>query len=155
MTQLDPIPTGTPGRGRFKHGYCFRGRIRREYASYHQMIRRCYEPKHNRFHRYGGRGITVCDRWRYSFQNFIADMGQCPVGLSLERVDKDGNYEPGNCKWATRIEQANNRHTNRLISYNGKMQSLAMICRECGVRYGRIVQRLKRGWSIEKSLLIP
>ena len=79
------------------------------------MKMRCLNPKDKHFEDYGGRGITVCDRWQDSFTDFLADMGERPEGLEIERIDNDGNYEPGNCKWATRSEQNSNRRTKALI----------------------------------------
>ena len=81
----------------------------RTYRIWRDMINRCHYENYPERHLYGGRGITVCDRWRYSFENFLADMGVCPDGLSIDRKDSNGNYEPTNCKWSTSKEQANNR----------------------------------------------
>lgn len=75
------------------------------------MMQRCYNPKSYFYYRYGGRGISVCDRW-HDFDNFIADMGNRPSGLSLDRINNDGNYEPSNCRWATKEQQASNKHHN-------------------------------------------
>lgn len=91
-----------------KHGHALSG----TYVSWERMIARCTYPKNNRFHRYGGRGISVCGRWR-KFENFLADMGDRPPGLSIDRRNNDGNYEPSNCKWSTPKEQAANRCTAR------------------------------------------
>lgn len=84
----------------------------RTYRSWESMKRRCLNPNERAFPNYGGRGITVCERWLASFENFFADMGECPPGLTLDRRNNDGNYEPGNCRWATYSEQARNRRSH-------------------------------------------
>jgi hypothetical protein len=84
------------------------------------MIDRCYSPVNSRYADYGGRGIYVCGRWRDSFWAFVADMGPCPPGMSLDRIDNDGPYAPWNCRWATTVEQNNNRRPRRLPETCGK-----------------------------------
>lgn len=106
---------GSAGRGRAQsHGHHVGGRPSRTYHSWLAMKKRCHYPAHPAFPIYGGRGVTVCSRWRDSFEHFLADMGERPDGRTLDRIDPYGNYEPGNCRWATPVEQrANQRQISR------------------------------------------
>lgn len=92
------------------HGFRASGRTHPSYPSWANMLQRCTNPNDPAYRHYGGRGITVCERWQ-SFENFLADMGERPEGLTLDRTDNEGNYEPGNCKWATRAQQSANRRS--------------------------------------------
>ena len=100
-------------RARATHGHTRNSVMSRTYQSWRAMIARCTKPNAAHFDDYGGRGIRVCERW-FSFADFLADMGERPAGTSIERRDNDGNYEPGNCDWATATEQARNRRNSRL-----------------------------------------
>lgn len=116
-----------------KHGYAG---SRGLYAVWLSMRSRCNNPQSASYKNYGGRGITVCKRWE-SFENFRLDMGERPKGLSIERIDNNGNYEPGNCKWATRREQANNNRNNILVEWRGVKYSAADFCRKHHFPYDR------------------
>jgi hypothetical protein len=122
------------------------------YHSWNAMRARCERPTNNRFADYGARGIAVCERWRSSFSNFLADMGVCPPGMSIERMDNDGNYEPGNCRWATDMEQANNSRHNHILEHAGRSQSCTAWARELGINVKAIYARLRRGDSVERAL---
>ncbi len=122
------------------------------------MVSRCTQPSYPSFEQYRSRGITVCERWR-TFENFLADMGERPsASHSLDRIDNDGNYEPSNCRWATKQEQANNRATNVLVHYRGRDFTLAELARETGVSIEIIRCRLRRSkkqWTVEGALSLP
>lgn len=115
---------------------------------------RCYNPKDIRYPNYGGRGITVCERW-HTLENFLADMGKRPPGLTLDRLDNDGNYELSNCEWRTNRDQANNKRNNKLLTLHGKTQTRAQWSRKLGIAAGTIGQRLASGWSVERALTTP
>ena len=126
------------------------------HGSWRAMKARCGYEKDLSFHRYGGRGITVCDDWvgEHGFENFLRDMGERPEGFSLERIDMNKGYCKENCKWATPIEQANNTRRNHLITFNGETRTMVEWERFLG--FGRIIgRRLDLGWSIERSLTTP
>ncbi|WP_257541053.1 hypothetical protein [Sphingobium sp. CFD-1] len=132
------VSGGKPKHGAWSHPL---------YGRWNQMQQRCFNPSHQDYHDYGGRGITVCDRWRgdHGVLNFIADMGDCPDGMTLDRRDVDGNYEPGNCRWATVVEQNRNRRSNRHILYNGTRMTIAEAAERSGVDSRAIWRGLRRG----------
>jgi hypothetical protein len=118
------------------------------------MMQRCTKPSHHAFHRYGGRGIQVCDRWG-SFESFLEDMGPRPsLDHSIDRIDNDGDYEPSNCRWATRKEQANNTASNVVIEFNGARKTLGQWAKELGISGTGLRARLKK-WPIAKALTTP
>lgn len=124
-----------------------------EYNIWVTMRQRCNNPKDQVYHRYGARGIKVCDRWS-SFKLFLADMGPRPSkDHSLDRYpDMKGNYEPNNCRWATSTEQANNRSTNRHIELNGRRVTIMQAERITGVHHHTIIYRLNAGKSPEEAV---
>lgn len=113
---------------------------------------RCFCKTHKSYPWYGGRGIKMCERWATSFENFCADMGERPIGVEIDRIDNDGDYEPGNCRWVDKTTQQRNRRGNRIVLHAGKIQCLAAWEEELGLSRGAISHRLKAGWSIEKAL---
>jgi hypothetical protein len=127
-----------------------------EYHIWGGMKERCYYSRAECFENYGGRGIRVCDRWRNSFHAFYEDMGPRPSKMhSLDRIDNDGDYAPGNVRWATSATQASNRRGLRLLEFNGKKQTAAQWAPEVGLAQNAILGRIKRGWSVERSLTEP
>jgi len=127
-----------------------------EYRTWVLMRRRCLDPKCHSFEKYGGRGILVCAEWRDSFPSFLRDMGRKPTAAhSLDRIDNNGNYEPGNCRWATMREQTNNRRVTRFVTAYGQTKALTDWVREVGICRETIIDRLERGWSVERALSTP
>ena len=115
------------------------------------MRSRCLTKTNTEFHNYGGRGIGICARWS-DFAVFLADMGARPVGLTLERVDVNGNYEPGNCRWATRLEQMCNQRRNRMLTMNGQTKPLKIWCRQYGIDRTKVDYRLSVGMPLIEAL---
>jgi len=134
------------------HGHRKHGLTTFVYRCWAHMMQRCYNPNNSQYNNYGGRGIKVCERWLHSFENFYEDMGNCPTGMTLDRKDNDGDYEPENCRWATWEEQENNRRNNHWVEYRGERKTIAQWERYLGVNKGTIRSRLHRGCSIERSL---
>lgn len=135
-----------------------------EYACWVTMRQRCSNPRNPVWHHYGGRGITVCERWQHSFENFLADMGQKPKesffgrgrsAYSLDRIDNDGPYAPENCRWATYAMQENNRRYNQTITFQGVTKTRAEWEQHLGYPPELIKQRLKLGWSVERIMTTP
>ena len=118
------------------------------------MIQRCTDPGHKSYKDYGGRGIKVCERW-LTFENFYADMGDPPDGLSIDRKNVNGNYEPGNCRWATPEEQASNRRDSFKIKAFGQEMTVAAWARATGLGKATIVYRMARGMKPEDVLATP
>jgi len=119
------------------------------------MKDRCSNAKNNMFEHYGGRGITVCDRWNNSFSAFYEDMGDPPRKHSLDRIDNDGPYAPENCRWANKRQQANNTRANRRITFNGTTKTLTQWARYTGINRATIATRLDSGWPVSKALTEP
>jgi hypothetical protein len=132
------------------------GNFRRSYRKWTSMHRRCEDRAHPAFYRYGLRGISVCDRWsgHHGYENFVADMGEPPPGLTLDRINNDGNYEPGNCRWATWKEQAANRKKRTASAPNP--DTLYGRARLAGLPGPQVYSRVHRlGWTEARALSTP
>lgn len=140
---------------RVKHGHSLRKTKSPEYSSWIGIISRCTNPKIRNWENYGGRGITVCERWR-KFENFLADMGNRPKGMSIDRIDNNGNYEPGNCRWATQQQQSSNTRRNKAFVVNGMSGNMAELSRYYGLKFMTVWDRIyRRNWPPEKAFLTP
>lgn len=122
-----------------------------EYTVWHGMIQRCTNPRNPSYPRYGGRGISVSERW-LSFVHFLEDMGPRPSGHSIDRVDNDGPYSLQNCVWAVDKQQQRNKRSNRTLTFRGKSQTIAAWAEELSIPYDTIYARLRRGWDDERAL---
>lgn len=134
-----------------RHGYSSSS----TYRSWTAMLNRCNNKNNESIYSfYGGRGITVCERW-HSFENFLADMGERPKGLSIDRIDTNGNYEPENCRWATSLEQMSNRRTTRRIEYLSQMVTARELHNLTGLPFNVLSWRIHENWPIDKILSTP
>jgi hypothetical protein len=139
-----------------KHGFAPAGKLKTEYNTYRGMILRCTNPNAPSYRNYGGRGITVCDRWRESFTLFLEDMGLKPEkNYQLDRIDNDKGYSPDNCRWTTPTKNSNNRRNNVIIKCGGESKTLTEWANLVGVSRSTIDSRIKRGWSPERAVCEP
>lgn len=137
------------------HGCGGRRTKTKEFGVWLAMRQRCADPNAINYERYGARGIVVCDRWKTNFLAFLEDMGKCPDGYTLERINNAGNYEPSNCKWATDFEQRTNRRDNRYVTFNGITLAAVAWDIKCGFPKGTVRTRLFHKWPIEKIINQP
>ncbi len=136
------------------HGNARIGKHTRTYRIWNAMWTRCTNPHQKHWKHYGGRGITVCERWK-SFENFYSDMGECPPKLTIERRNTNGNYEPSNCSWQSYKSQARNKRSNKMITVHGVTACMAEHCERYGIDRRVVEHRLARSWSIEKAFTFP
>ncbi len=115
------------------------------------MKNRCKNKSHSAYKNYGGRGIKVCFRW-LKYDNFLKDMGFVKDNLTIDRINNDKDYEPGNCRWVSQMDQMNNMRRNRHINHNGQILTLAQWGRKIGIKSNTIFRRLERHWSLERAL---
>lgn len=153
--------SGTLKRGNSKSCGCNRGERHGKsgtlyYAVWVGMIARCERSETDSFQMYGGRGISVCPRWKHSFLKFQKDMGPRPKGMSIDRIDTNGNYEPKNCRWATPKQQSRNTRRNVVLSVNGESMCISEWEQKMNLPRTTIWQRIRKlGWTPEKAVTTP
>ena len=135
-----------------KHGAAVDGKITKEYRAWSAAKNRCTNPSNNRYASYGARGIRMCDEWTNDFGAFFRDMGPCPLGYSLDRIDVDGYYEPKNCRWASDAQQHNNRRDSRYVEIDGQKLTITQASKKVGLPKALVFTRLYRGWPVERAL---
>lgn len=135
-----------------KHGHAEKDERSPEYQSWKAMKARCNNPNNSKYPKYGGRGIKVCKKWQKSFAQFFKDMGKRPEGHTLHRIKNEGNYEPSNCKWATRKEQNTNTSRNTILTFGDKSMRVGEWEKHLGLSQSVIATRLRRGWTIQQAL---
>lgn len=142
------------GLAKKTHGHSVGGKMSKTYSTWCDMHARCRNPNEDSYRWYGGKGISVCDRWN-DFSLFLEDMGEKPFGMSIDRIDSKKNYDPSNCRWATFKDQANNTSRNRVLVYQGRSMNLGQWAVETGLSRHTIATRIQRGWSIDRALGTP
>lgn len=141
---------------RRKHGHATQNNHSKTYKAWASVISRCENPNNKAYCNYGGRGIKVCDRWKKSFENFLADMGESPsTNHSIDRINVNGDYEPENCRWIPIAEQSRNQRRNVFLTYQGQTMLLVDWVEKTGIDQSTISHRLKKGWSVEDALSTP
>ena len=139
----------------FKHGFARPASRSPAYRSWECAKSRCNNPNNPDYYAYGGRGIRFSPEWD-RFQDFLQDMGYRPRGATLDRINTDGDYEPGNCRWATAGEQGRNKRTNRRIAFQGETMTIAELEERTGVPYQRLWERIvRRCWTVERAVSEP
>jgi hypothetical protein len=142
--------------GTGRHGHCRNGKSTSEYQAWRSMQVRCYNPRCGEYPNYGARGITVCDSWRQSFDQFLHDMGAKPSPQHwLDRIDNDQGYRPANCRWALPVEQQRNRRSNRLITIDGVTLCACAWAERMGIQRETLYARLQKGWGEAEAVLTP
>lgn len=128
----------------------------RVYRTWVEIKTRCFDKNSTGYERYGGRGITMCDRWKNSFEAFLSDMGEPPgKEYSIDRINNNGNYEPGNCRWATPSQQSRNRRSCVMVEYNGEKMCVTDLAEKIGMSAPLLRSRIKRGWDLESAINTP
>lgn len=143
---------GEYNKKRVTHGFAPKSGLLPTYRSWADMKSRCTNKNNQAYHRYGGRGIKICDEWINSFQCFLADMGEAPPGLTLDRIDFNGNYEKSNCRWISKADQAKNTRRNVFLEYNGERKILKDWAIEFNISAATLSNRIRDGWEVDRAL---